>query len=94
MTLPMQIHREELQHPTQASRVRLNVFEMPKTPDVYGMDALATTGHYLVTEDRIGTTTVVSTLGTFASREDAVARARRRVDELKAQHYTPFTPTA
>jgi hypothetical protein len=89
----MQIHKEELHHPTQASRVRLNVFEVPPPPNVHGMDALATKGHYLVTEDRIGTATVVSTLGTFASREDAVARARRRVDELKAQRYTP-SPSA
>jgi hypothetical protein len=86
----MQIQKEELQHPTQASRVRLNVFEVPPPPHVYGMDALAAKARYLVTEDRIGTTTVVATLGTFANREDAVARAQRRVDELKAQRYTPL----
>jgi hypothetical protein len=90
----MQIHKEELQHPTQASRVRLNVFEVPPAPNVYGMDALARKGHYLVTEDRIGTTTVVATLGTFASRDDALGRLRRRADELKAQHYTPRAQTA
>jgi hypothetical protein len=83
----MQIHREELQHPTQASRVRLNVFEVPPPPRVYGMQALAAKGHYLVTEDRIGTTTVVATLGTFAGRDEALARVRGRADELKLQHY-------
>jgi hypothetical protein len=89
----MRIQQEELQHPTQASRVRLNVFEVPPPPHVYGMEALAK-GRYLVTEDRIGTTTVVATLGTFASREDAVAHAQRRADELKTQHYTPIAPSA
>jgi hypothetical protein len=90
----MQIHKEELQHPTQASRVRLNVFEVPPSPHVYGMEALTVKGHYLVTEDRIGTTTVVATLGTFAGRDEALARVRGRVDELKAQLYAPAAASA
>ena len=53
----MLLYSEEMQHPTQASLVRLNVYELdiPAAP-VYGMDALMRQGRYLVTEDRIGTT--------------------------------------
>jgi hypothetical protein len=84
----MQIHKEELQHPTQASRVRLNVYELSAPPaPVHGKDALLKNGRYLVTEDRIGTTKVVATIGSFATREEALERARRRAVELEAQKY-------
>jgi hypothetical protein len=86
----MRVHQEELQHPTQAGRVRLNVYEVPPPSSVYGMDAPATKGQYLVTEDRVGTATVVSTIGTFASRDEALACVRGRAEALKAQHYTPL----
>jgi len=64
---------EELSHPTQASRVRLRVFEQD--------------GGFLVTEERIGTTTVFKTLGLFDARPAAEARLRARVDELSRQRY-------
>ena len=84
----MRIHTEDLQHPTQASGVRLNVYELKAAPTpVHGMDALLKHGSYLVTEDRIGTTKVVATLGSFRTREEALERARRRVAELEAQKY-------
>jgi hypothetical protein len=91
----MVIHSEELQHPTQASTVRLNVYELdaPSAP-VFGMDALMRAGRYLVTEDRIGTAKVVATLGSYATRDEAVARARQRAAELEGQHYRRFAPTA
>ena len=90
----MQIHKEELQHPTQASVVRLNVYELKATPAVHGMDALLRQGAYLVTEDRIGTTKVVATIGSFRTREEAVERARRRAAELEAQKYRRLTASA
>lgn len=91
----MRIHQEELQHPTQASVVRLNVYEMKAEPGaVHGMDALQRHGAYLVTEDRIGTTKVVATLGSFPTREAALERARRRVAELEAQQYRRLPASA
>jgi hypothetical protein len=84
----MQIHTDELHHPTQASRVRLNVYELEASPEaVFGMNTLMSPGRYLVTEDRVGTTKVVATLGSFASREEALETARRRAQELEAQRY-------
>jgi hypothetical protein len=91
----MQIHTEELQHPTQASLVRLNVYQIDAPPaPVFGMDALMRHGRYLVTEERIGTTKVVATLGSFATKDEAVARARTRAAELEAQRYRRLSPTA
>jgi hypothetical protein len=85
----MWIHQEELLHPTQAGRVRLNVFEIGSLKSsVYGMEAPGG-AHYLVTEDRVGTSTVVSTLGTFLTREEALRRAQGRSEELKSQHWLP-----
>ena len=84
----MKIHQEELKHPTQASRIRLNVYELAAPPaPVYGMDALIRSGRHLVTEDRIGTTTVVATLGNYPTREAALARLNERVTELQAQQW-------
>jgi hypothetical protein len=91
----MQIHKEELQHPTQASLVRLNVYELSALPAaVHGMDALLRHGRYLVTEDRIGTTKVVATIGSFPTREEALERARRRAAELEAQKYRRLPASA
>ena len=91
----MQIHKEELQHPTQASLVRLNVYELSAPPaPVHGMDKLLQHGKYLVTEDRIGTHTVVATLGSFATREQAIEKARHRAAELEAQKYRRLSASA
>jgi hypothetical protein len=72
----MKLLEAEYAHPTQASRARLRVWEQPQ-------------GGYLVTEDRTGTATVVKTLGLFAGREEALARARARGEELARQRYRP-----
>jgi len=69
----MIVAQEELVHPTQPSRVRLRVFSEG--------------GGFLVTEERIGTSTVYSSLGVFASKEAAEARRRERADELVRQRY-------
>jgi len=91
----MQIFTEQLQHPTQASLVGLNVYEIDAPPaPVYGMDALMRRGRFLVTEERIGTTKVVATLGSYATKDEALERVRRRATELEAQRYRRLSPTA
>ena len=77
----MRIVQETYQHPTQASLVRLNVYENPQ-------------GGYLVTEDRVGSSTVVATLGVFVDRDSAVARVRSRSEELILQRYRPVARAA
>ncbi len=66
----------ELVHPSQASRVRLRVYE-------------AQTGGFLVTEERAGTSTVISTLGLFDRLEEALGRLEARSTELVRQRYGP-----
>lgn len=90
----MLIFSETLAHPTQVSKVRINVYEEPPTPNSPGIDTPTTGGGSLVTEERIGTTKVIATLGFFDRKEDALTRARRRVDELKAQLYRPVPAAA
>jgi hypothetical protein len=90
----MVIFSETLEHPTQVSKVRINVYEQPPTPNAPGIDTPTTGGGYLVTEERIGTTKVIATLGFFDRKDDALARARRRADELKAQLYRPVPAAA
>ncbi len=66
----------ELVHPSQAGRVRLRLYE-PET------------GGFLVTEERLGTATVISTLGLFDRREEAEGRLESRAAELQRQRYAP-----
>jgi hypothetical protein len=70
------LYAREFTHPTQASRVRLRVYQ-PET------------GGFLVTEERTGTTTVVATLGLFDSQEAARARVLERARGLEQQRYRP-----
>jgi hypothetical protein len=93
--LGMRIHQEEFEHPTQASRVLLNVYEQQVGRDVAAADdeVRGVTG-YLVTEDRLGSSRVVATLGFFKTREDALGRVRGRGDELKGQRYRPVPSAA
>ena len=83
------VRREELEHPTQVSRLRLNLYELPPSTDgaVDGMPSGAR--GYLLTEDRMGSTTVVATLGLFTDREEALRQLERRLQELRAQSYRP-----
>jgi hypothetical protein len=76
----VRIHEEQFEHPVQASRVRLRVFEQPEG--------------YLVTEERIGTTTVVATLGSFSERDVALGRVADRVRDLEAQQYRAVASVA
>jgi len=72
----MEIYAEEFAHPTQASRVRLRVFQQPE-------------GGFLVTEEWVGTATVVKTLGLFDARQPALEKAAARASELARQRFAP-----
>ena len=90
----MVIDYEEFEHPTQASIVRLSVFEQrpPEVESVAGL--LPREPGYLVTEDRVGAGKVVSTLGFFRARDEALARLRQRARQLEQQRYRPLPRTA
>jgi hypothetical protein len=90
----MRLQRLELEHPTQASRVALNLYEQPPAPNPPGIDTPSENGGYLVTEERIGVTTVVSSLGFFETREAAQERFRKRAEELRLQRYRDVAPAA
>jgi hypothetical protein len=90
----MRLLRLELEHPTQASRVALNLYEQAPAPNPPGIDTPSEKGGFLVTEERIGVTTVINSLGFFESREAAQERFRTRADELKLQRYRDALPAA
>ncbi len=69
----MNVLVEEYHHPTQPTRVRLNVYQQPEG--------------FLVTEERVGSATVVGTLGLVADREAALALVRDRAGSLRLQRY-------
>ena len=69
----MTVLSEEFRHPTQVSRVRLNVYQQPEG--------------FLVTEERLGSARVVATLGLVRSREDALELVRERAGSLRLQRY-------
>jgi len=69
----MMLLQEEFEHPTQVSRVRLRIFQLPEG--------------FLATEERQGSATVFSTLGLFDRREGAEACLRTRSEQLQAQRY-------
>jgi hypothetical protein len=80
----------DLEHPTQASRVRLAVFQT--APGQGAVDGLPAEPGYLVTEDRLGAGKVVATLGFYADREAALEKLRGRSRQLQAQRYRPVAP--
>ena len=89
----MRIDQQELEHPRQTSRVRLNLYryQPPAEERVAGM--LPLQEGYLLTEERIGTRVVVASLGFFAGEAQARARMRERAGELAQQGYgPPVTP--
>jgi hypothetical protein len=88
MILAEQVFR----HPTQASEVRLTVFERPA--DTSPVEGLPDEAGFLVTEAWRGTSRVVKTLGFFASRAEADACLRRRADALARQLFRPSAPAA
>lgn len=88
----MLLLQETYEHPSQASRVRLNVYKYKPESSVAGL-APREEG-FMVTEDRVGTTTVVSSLGYFPAQERAFAVFRARANELQAQRYRSLIPAA
>ena len=89
----MLVHREVYEHPTQASRVRLNVYDYQPGPESVAGLGPRERG-FMVTEDRAGAVTVVSSLGFFATREEALERVRRRAEELRRQSYRAVSTAA
>jgi hypothetical protein len=84
----MRIHQEQFEHPTQGSSVVLNVYEqqVPAGSPSADTGTRGRTG-FLVTEDRIGSSRVVSTLGFYEDREQALQRLRDRAAQLLAQSW-------
>ncbi len=84
----MRIHQEQVEHPTQGSSLFLNVYEqqVPAESPAAWSDTRGRTG-FLVTEDRIGSSRVVATLGFFETREQAMERLRARAEQLKEQSW-------
>lgn len=88
----MVIAERVFQHPQQASRVRLAVYDQPAgTSSVEGMPDDA---GFLVTEEWRGAGTVVKTLGFYPDRTAALERLAARAKELELQRYQPVAPAA
>jgi hypothetical protein len=83
----MIIQEHSFRHPTQASEVRLTVFDRPA--DTSPVEGLPDEAGFLVTETWRGTSKVVKSLGLFASREEADACLRRRAETLQRQLFRP-----
>lgn len=88
----MILEEHVFRHPTQASEVRLTVFERPA--DTSPVEGLPDEAGFLVTETWRGTSTVVNTIGFFASRAEADACLRRRAGALTRQLFRPKAPAA
>jgi hypothetical protein len=72
---------EKYESDLDPSRVVLKIWEEPD-------------GTFFVTEDRQGTTTIVSMLGTYDTRDAALARLAERGRELEARRYDRVRPAA
>jgi hypothetical protein len=71
------LQSEEYRHPTSVDLVRLVVYEQP--------------GGFLVTEERVGSATVVATLGSLPARADAAGLLRLRAAQLESQGFARVT---
>jgi len=85
----MTIEEHVFRHPTQASEVRLAVFERPA--DTSPVEGLPDEAGFLVTETWRGASKVVKSLGFFAARADADACLRRRAESLTGQQFRAVT---
>lgn len=85
----MRLQHQELEHPTQASRLRLNLYryDPPSEPEVAGL--MPRQKGFQVTEERVGTSTVVSSLGFFAEEHEAQHLLQHRQQELAQQGWRP-----
>ncbi|HET8643935.1 MAG TPA: hypothetical protein VFO85_00515 [Vicinamibacteria bacterium] len=90
----MRVHQEEYEHPTQASLVRLAVFEQKPASNEGVPGLMPRESGFLLTEERLGSSKVVATLGAFDSREAALAAAGSRAEALRRQRYQAAEPAA
>jgi hypothetical protein len=88
----MILEKQAFQHPTQASEVRLTLFERPA--DTSPVEGLPDEAGFLVTETWRGTSRVVKTIGFFATRAEAETCLRRRAEALTRQLFRPVAPAA
>jgi hypothetical protein len=89
----MLLAHQDLDHPTQVSRLRLKLYryEPSGQPAVTGM--LPQEKGFTLTEERVGTATVVTSLGFFGQEEEARGRMEQRAAELFRQGYRPAPPS-
>ncbi len=88
----MIVEERAFQHPQQASRVRLVVYDRPA--GVSPVEGMHDEAGYLVTEEWWGAGKVVKTLGFHADRAAALDRLERRAKELELQRYRPVVAPA
>ena len=90
----MLLTAQEYEHPTQASRLRLKLYHYTPPPQESVAGLLPDQPGYQLTEERVGTTTVVAGLGLFASEDQARERLAQRAHELAAQGWSlsPASP--
>ena len=88
----MILEQQVFRHPTQASDVRLTVFE--RAADSSPVEGLPDDAGFLVTETWLGTSKVVKTIGFFATRAEADTSLRRRAEALTRQMFRPVAPAA
>lgn len=91
----MRIHHDVFEHPTQASRLTLNVYEQQVSADaVAADDEIRGVSGYLVTEAWLGSSKVVRTLGFFRVKDEAMACVRERAETLQKQSWRPVPSAA
>lgn len=88
----MILEEQVFAHPTQASEVRLTVFDRPA--DTSPVEGLPDEAGFLVTETWRGASKVVKSIGFFAGREEAQACLRWRADALLKQSFRPVPSAA
>jgi hypothetical protein len=85
----MLLAQQELEHPTQVSRLRLKLFSYePSGHDAVAGLLPAQKGFNLI-EERESTASVVTSLGFYPTEEQARRRLEERAAELARQGYRP-----
>ena len=85
----MILDEQVFRHPTQASEVRLTVFD--RAADTSPVEGLPDEAGFLVTETWRGASKVVKSLGFFAARAEADACLRARAGILARQQFRAVT---
>ena len=88
----MIVEERLFEHPQQASRVRLVVYEKPA--GLTHVEGMPDDAGYLVTEEWWGAGKVVKTLGFYPDRAAALERLAGRAEELERQRYRPVVAPA